>query len=47
MAVSGPDPVELIHVKNVLRKAIKFARNIVLERGYLLQCGLELPVPPG
>lgn len=36
LAISGPDLSELQRVKAVLRKAITYARNIVLERGYLL-----------
>lgn len=40
LVISGPDMEELKHVKQVLRKTLIIARNLVLERGYLLQCGL-------
>lgn len=43
LVLSGPDMEELKKVKQVLRKSLIIARNLVLERGYLLQCGLEYP----
>ncbi len=43
LVVSGPDLQELRRVKQVLRKVLLIARNIVLERAYLMQCGLEYP----
>lgn len=43
MVISGPDLDELSRIKGVLKNSLTIARNIVLERGYLLQCGIELP----
>lgn len=43
LVISGPNMKELGKVKQVLRKVLKIARNLILERSYLLQCGLEYP----